>query len=110
MSFFARQAERFQIAVDRRPAHLDPLDRQALLQLVERQVRLACHKASYQLLMRGQSVGLSRRRLCRRYAARAFPALHQLDRAALADREPLRCRSPRQTLPNRRNDPPAKIQ
>ena len=86
---FTRQAQPHQVTMHRRTANRDPLSRQPIPQLVERQVGVGRHKATHQLLMRRQ-----RERLLgtfpRSDAAGALPMLDQLDRTALTDREPRR--------------------
>jgi len=91
--FFTRQTERLQIAVERRAAHRDPLGHQAIPQLVERMIWMARHQALHQCAVWGEHERLLGP-LGRRHAPRSMPVPDKLDRAALADGEPLRRSSP----------------
>src|SRR4029077_16639390 len=109
-SFFERQAQRLQITMDRGPPHHHSSGRQTIAQLLERQVRLGRYQVAHQLLMPGQGEGLVTAHRPRLNAASMLPTPHQLDRTALAHREPAGCRSPRQATLNCCDYPLSKIQ
>jgi hypothetical protein len=87
--FFTRQAERLQVAVERRAPHRDPLDHQPIPQFVERVIWMARHQVAHQCPMSGEHERLPGT-LGRRHAPGSLPVPYKLDRAALADGEPLR--------------------